>query len=134
MGPQLFCASDLSSIIVPKLVFQRRQWHPTPVPLPGKFHGWRSLAGYSPWGHKEADTTKWLHFLSFYNCSCLENPMDRGAWWATVYGPTCFHCLSKLVKLRLQILPSFSSYLVELFQPSSRCLPGPLDSPLHGRI
>ena len=28
----------------------RRQWHPTPVLLPGKFHGWRSLVGCSPWG------------------------------------------------------------------------------------
>ena len=28
----------------------RRQWHPTPVLLPGKSHGWRSLVGYSPWG------------------------------------------------------------------------------------
>ena len=33
----------------------RRQ--PTPVFLPGKFHGQRSLAGYSPWSHKESDTT-----------------------------------------------------------------------------
>ena len=32
-------------------VFRRRQWHPTPVLLPGKSHGWRSLIGYSPWGH-----------------------------------------------------------------------------------
>jgi len=30
--------------------FWRRQWHPTPVLLPGKSHGWRSLVGYSPWG------------------------------------------------------------------------------------
>ena len=29
----------------------RRQWHPTPVLLPGKSHGWRSLVGCSPWGH-----------------------------------------------------------------------------------
>ena len=29
-----------------------KQWQPTPVFLPGEFHGWRSLAGYSPWGHK----------------------------------------------------------------------------------
>ena len=29
---------------------QRRQWHPTPVLLPGKSHGWRSLISYSPWG------------------------------------------------------------------------------------
>ena len=30
----------------------------TPVLLPGKFHGWRNLVGYSPWGHKESDTTE----------------------------------------------------------------------------
>ena len=30
---------------------RRRQWHPTPVLLPGKSHGWRSLEGCSPWGH-----------------------------------------------------------------------------------
>ena len=34
-----------------------RKWQPTPVFLPGKFHGQRSLVGYSPWGHKESDTT-----------------------------------------------------------------------------
>ena len=28
----------------------RRQWHPTPILLPGKSHGWRSLVGCSPWG------------------------------------------------------------------------------------
>ena len=33
----------------------RRKWQPTPVFLPGKPHGWRSLAGYSPWGYKELD-------------------------------------------------------------------------------
>ena len=42
----------------------KRKWQPTPVLLPGKFHGWRSLAGYSPWGHKESDMTGRLHFLS----------------------------------------------------------------------
>ena len=31
---------------------------PTPVLLPGKFHGWRRLVGYSPWGHKELDMTE----------------------------------------------------------------------------
>ena len=40
----------------------RRKWQPTPVLLPGKLHGLRSLVGYSPWGHKESDTTEWLHF------------------------------------------------------------------------
>ena len=35
----------------------RRKWQSTPVLLPGKSHGQRSLVGYSPWGHKESDTT-----------------------------------------------------------------------------
>ena len=33
----------------------RRKWQPTPVFLPGESHGQRSMAGYSPWGHKELD-------------------------------------------------------------------------------
>ena len=75
----------------------RRQWHPTPVLLPGKSHGGRSLVGCSPWGRKESDMTEPLHFhfsLSRIGegngnplqCSCLENPRDREAWWAAVYG------------------------------------------------
>ena len=35
-----------------------RQWHPTPVLLPGKSHRWRSLVGFSPWGCKESDMTE----------------------------------------------------------------------------
>ena len=77
----------------------RRQWHPTPVLLPGKPHGWRSLVGCSQWGRKESDTTEQLHFhfsLSCIGegngnplqCSCLENPRDGVAWWAAVYGVT----------------------------------------------
>ena len=38
----------------------RRKWQPTPILLPGKSHGQRSLAAYSPCGCKELDTTKWL--------------------------------------------------------------------------
>ena len=37
-----------------------REWQPTPVFLPGEFHRQRRLAGYSPWGHKELDTSEWL--------------------------------------------------------------------------
>ena len=111
-------------------------WQPTPVFLPGESHGQGRLAGCSPWGCKELDTTErltekamtphcstlawkipWmeepgglqsmgslesdtteqLHFpfsLSCIGegngnplqCSCLENPRDGGAWWATIYG------------------------------------------------
>ena len=38
----------------------RREWQPTPVFLPGEFHGQRSLVGNSPWSHKELDTTEQL--------------------------------------------------------------------------
>ena len=41
-----------------KKILWIRKWQLTPVFLPGKFHGPRSLAGYSPWGHKESDTTE----------------------------------------------------------------------------
>ena len=44
----------------------RRKWQPTPVPLPGKSDGRRSLVGYSPWGHKELDMTERLHFHFHY--------------------------------------------------------------------
>ena len=71
-------------------LLQRRQWQPTPVLLPGKFHGQRSLVGCSPWGREDSDTTERLHFhfsLSCMGegngnplqCSCLENPKDGGA-------------------------------------------------------
>ena len=72
-------------------VARRRQWHPTPVLLPRKSHGWRSLVGCSPWGCEESDTTEQLHFHFSLSCIgegngtplqyfCLENPMDGGAW------------------------------------------------------
>ena len=41
---------------------ERRKWQSTPALLPGKYHGWRSLISYSPWGLKELDTTELLHF------------------------------------------------------------------------
>ena len=43
----------------------RRAWQPTPVFLPGEFHGQRSLVGYSPWGHKELDMTEQLTLSLF---------------------------------------------------------------------
>ena len=42
-----------------------RKWQPTPVLLPGKFHGWRSVVGYSPLGCKESDRTEQLHFILY---------------------------------------------------------------------
>ena len=83
------------NIILVMMVGQRRRWHPTPVLLPGKSHGRRSLVGCSPC--QGSDMTERLHFhfsLSCIGegngkplqCSCLENPRDGGAWWAAIYG------------------------------------------------
>ena len=105
---------------------RRRQWHPTPVLLPGKSHGRRSLVGCSPWGREELDTTERLHFhfsLSCIGegngnplqCSCLENPRDRGAWWAAVYGVA-------QNRTRLKRLSSSSSRCVMAFLPRSKHL------------
>ena len=103
-----------------------KEWQPTPVFLPGEFHG-QTMMGYGPWGHKKSDTTE--HLLLFFSFPinvigllwwhrqqsiCLqcrrpgfypwvrkipwrrkwqpspvflpEEPMARGAWWATVRG------------------------------------------------
>ena len=45
----------------------RRQWQPTPVLLPGKSHGRRSLVGCSPWGHSVSDTTERLPFTFHFH-------------------------------------------------------------------
>ena len=82
-----------------KDLYKCKAWHPTPVLLPRKSHGRRSLVGCSPWGRQELDTTEQLHFhfsLSCIGegngnplqCSCLENRRDGRAWWAAVYGVT----------------------------------------------
>ena len=76
---------------------RRRQWHPTPVLLPGKCHRRRSLIGCSPWGRIELDTIERLHFHFSLSCigegngnplqgSCLKNLRDGGTWWAAICG------------------------------------------------
>ena len=74
---------------------QERQWQPTPVLLPGKSHGRRSLVGCSGRGSLRV-RHNWATSLSCtgegngnpLQCSWLENPRDGGAWWAAVYGVT----------------------------------------------
>ena len=93
----LQCTLHATEFTHSKCSFGEWQWHPTPVLLPGKSHGRRSLVGCRPWGREESDTTERLHFhfsLSCIGegngnpllCSCLENPRNGGAWWAAVYG------------------------------------------------
>ena len=57
----------------PKHLGRRRQWHPTPVLLPGKSHGRRGLVGCSPWGREESDTTERLPFTFHFHA--LEKEM-----------------------------------------------------------
>src|SRR5574340_103582 len=82
------CCRMSSDYCLPCPGWRTRQWHPTPVLLPGKSHGWRSMVGCSPWGRKESDTTERLHFhfsLSCIGerngnplqCSCLERSEER---------------------------------------------------------
>ena len=65
----------------------RRAWrNPTPAFLPGKLHGQRSLAGYSPWGHRVGhDWSDWacVHVTGFRPCSAFFSflPSPRPAWW-----------------------------------------------------
>jgi len=50
-------AEDMDSFPGSGRPLGERKWQPIPVFLPGKSHGQRSMAGYSPWGHKESDMT-----------------------------------------------------------------------------
>ena len=71
-GPGSLCFQLHGPLAAP-LRQQRRKWQPTPVLLPGKFHGLRSLVGYSPWGCKESDTTERLHFRFKTTASCISS-------------------------------------------------------------
>ena len=53
-----------------------RKWQPTPIFLPGKFHGQRSLVGYSPWGPKESDATE-QECTSFLCCNLKSTSMQQ---------------------------------------------------------
>ena len=68
-----------------------RNRYSTLVFLPRESCRWRSLVGCSPQGHTELRRLSMLACIGEGNgnplqCSCLENPRDRGAWWAAVYG------------------------------------------------
>ena len=64
----------------------RREWQPTPVFLPGEFHGQRSLMGYSPWDRKELDTTEQLTHATRRLCDLTENPDSQHDWsWSQIW-------------------------------------------------
>ena len=75
----------------------RRKWQSTPVLLPGKSYGQRSLVGYSSWGRKESDTTERLHFpYGFLQARILElvaMPSSRGS--SQPRDRTCISCIGR---------------------------------------
>ena len=98
---RFFCSSSFSwkgnLICFKQFLFLsswRRKWQSTPVLLPGKSHGRRSLVGYSPWGHKESDTTEQLHFHFPFpgRKTSLMLLLVFGLWYKvslSSYGPDC---------------------------------------------
>ena len=58
----------------------RRKWQPTPLFLPGKSHGQRSLVGYSPWGRREVDTPEWLSTHIYTIRTTLSSSGSKKAW------------------------------------------------------
>src|SRR5574337_278188 len=73
----------------------RRKWQPTLVFLPGESQGWGSLVGCCLWVAQSRTRLKGLSLSCIgegngnpLQCSCLESPRDRGAWWAAVSGVT----------------------------------------------
>ena len=74
----------------------RREWLPTSLFLPGEFHGWRSLVGYSLWGHKELDMMSNFHFTSrsTVNGTAGEHMTPEEEWfralccWTSLQGPS----------------------------------------------
>ena len=69
-------AGGADSIPGPGKIPWSRKWQLTPVFLPGESQGQRSMAGYSPWGHKESDTTE---RLSTHTFNPLRRPPHGGA-------------------------------------------------------
>ena len=72
----------------------RRKWQSTPVLLPGKFHGQKSLVGYSPWCHKELDTTEWLHFFTTRAKKPLKKIVNTHTHTHTLWGVSALLILS----------------------------------------
>ena len=77
----------------------RRKWQLTPVFFPGESHGQRSLVGYSPWGHKESDTTEQLTLTSQVVCPlCVPFSSPKLARFSDCNkeGSTCLSHISAL--------------------------------------
>ena len=72
---------DLGLILVVGKIPWRKEWHPTPVFLPGEFHGQKSLVGYSPWGRKESDMTESLSTYAYQTQRITARIQEWASWY-----------------------------------------------------
>ena len=89
----------------------RRKWQPSPVFLPREFHEQRSLVGYSPWDHKESDTTEWLT-LSVVSQRSHASLHPHQQWLRVLGAPHSHSCL--LLSIFLNLMPEFWRMLKSL--------------------
>ena len=108
-------------------------WQPMPVFLPGKFHGQRSQAGYSPWGHKELDRTEWLSthmHRNRYVCTFFAMWLQSYNWvgWSLFLTPLML-CLATLMQsssltapwqMTNKIMGYFGKIVQEMIKPGSQ--------------
>ena len=112
------------SFLVPYTFCWRRKWQSTAVFLPGKSYGWRSLTGYSPWSHKELDTTERVthtHTHTFSVFCCWRRPLSRCKHGSNgPQGLACSNCA--LIMLHgewhiWELVPRRHSYAQEMILP-----------------
>ena len=96
----------------------RRKWQPTPVLLPGKFHGWRSLVGYSPWGHKSWTWLSDFTFISFSGWpTCFPTSAENVLFWMEHNFPSVVWTEESIVQT---VIPLVQGVFLLLMEPKIR--------------
>ena len=106
---------------------RRRQWHPTPLLLPGKSHGWRSLVGYSPWGrrvgHDWSDLAAAAAAL-WWECRMVHTWMLSHARLSQYTLITCFSPEWKQCIYSMSTCAQALQFCLTLWDPMDCSLPG----------
>ena len=114
-----YSVGDPGSIPELRIPRWRREWLPTPVFLPGECHEVRSLVSYSPWGHKESDTTlqtkcavwccsvtqSWLTLCNLMDCSTPGFPVLHHL---PEFAQTHVHSVGDVIQSSHPLFPLFS--------------------------
>ena len=75
-------------------ILWRRKWQPTPVFLPRECHGQKSLAGYSPWSHKELATTERIHTHTHTHSVIIKCFLLILCFFVSLHASLCYVVLS----------------------------------------